>query len=176
MGVDTFATTLLIRAVAGVRDLPFAVQLLEPGDVDAAPGAAGPSRGEPDRVALVIDASPDAVDPTDAERLVDRLGPRQAGPLGAALPVADEQLGLGRRMLGEPGPQFAGVGEKAGLLGHSKVSWVAGSSWSALAAGVVSRARSWPVRQRVTFSRPTPCAVANRRTSAAIFSEYAGGA
>jgi hypothetical protein len=53
-------------------------------------------------VALVVDAIDPAVDPAEAERLVDRLGPGQARLAGVFLPVADVDLVLGLVVLLEP--------------------------------------------------------------------------
>ena len=54
-------------------------QLLDLGDVDGAPVAALAARRESLGEALGVDRVADAVDPADAERLVDRLGPGQLG-------------------------------------------------------------------------------------------------
>ena len=67
-------------------------QRLSLGDVDRRPDAAGAPGSEPNRVAHVVSAAPDAVDPAEAQRRLDRLGPRHRRLPGAGLPEPDQQL------------------------------------------------------------------------------------
>src|SRR4051812_23875606 len=69
-----------------VDELPHAL------DVDRAPVRARLARREADRVRLVAQAAAHAVDPAEAQRLVDRLRPGDAPPRAALLVEADEQL------------------------------------------------------------------------------------
>src|SRR5262249_12035043 len=54
-------------------------------DVHVAPDALRLARREPDAIARRVDAVADAVDPAEAQRLVDRLRPGDAGPARAPL-------------------------------------------------------------------------------------------
>jgi hypothetical protein len=65
---------------AGRAHEPQLGQLAHATDVHRAPVAALLARREADRVAVVVDAPAHAVDPAEAQRLIDRLGPRDAGP------------------------------------------------------------------------------------------------
>jgi hypothetical protein len=57
---------------------------------------------EPLDEAVVVDAHPHAVDPADAQRLVDGLRPGQARAAGRLLVIADPQLRRGRVVSVEP--------------------------------------------------------------------------
>src|SRR5262249_53732985 len=59
-------------------------ELGDAADVHSAPDAAGTPRREPDLVAAGVDALAYAIDPSEAERLVNRLGPRQGWLAGRA--------------------------------------------------------------------------------------------
>src|SRR6266508_2542541 len=111
--------TLFVRIYAGPVFSP-SLERLQPGrphpplvgerpgplDVHGAPDTAGLARGEADRVALVIHAFSDAVDPTDAKGLVHRLRPGYARLAGALLEVANPELLRRAVMLFEPLPQM----------------------------------------------------------------------
>ena len=53
-------------------------ELLDPFLVSGAPDAPWFARGESDRISPVVDALTHAVDPSEAERLIDRLRPGNA--------------------------------------------------------------------------------------------------
>ena len=71
--------------------------------------------GEADRVALVAEAPANAVDPAEAERLVDRLGPGDARPPGRLLVAADQKLEFALVVLLEPGAELRWLCEERGL-------------------------------------------------------------
>src|SRR6185436_5827573 len=80
-------------------------RLLQPRDllhVDLAPVAAGLARSEALHVAIRVDGVGPGVDPSEAERLVDRLGPGHRTLARMRLEEADVDLGLGLVMLLEP--------------------------------------------------------------------------
>src|SRR5437588_3069488 len=90
-------------------------QLARAPDVHGAPRAPRLPRREANGVALVAEAPPDAVDPAEAERLVDRLGPGHTRPARRLLVEADEELALVRVMRLEPGAELLGSGEEGRL-------------------------------------------------------------
>src|SRR4029453_5978345 len=96
-------------------------------------------RREPVHVAVVVDALPDAVDPSEAQRLVHRLGPGDARPARTPLVQPPPQVGRRGVMLVEPGAEGLAVGEEDGL--HPRARTYASISSS-------SRSRpnesSWP--------------------------------
>src|ERR687895_661939 len=77
-------------------------------DVDLAPIAARPARGEALHVPVLVDRVGAAVDPAEAERLVDRLGPAHRTLPGVLLVHADVDLGLGLVVLLEPVVELLG--------------------------------------------------------------------
>src|SRR6266540_1126764 len=104
----------LERLAAGWVHAPLGDQLFRPLDVPRAPRASTRSGSEPVRVAHVIDAAPDAVDPPEREGLVDGLGPGDARYARALLVEPDEEL-LGRRMvLLQPCAELRRCGEEPG--------------------------------------------------------------
>ena len=90
------------RALTGRLDASLGDELVEARDVLGAPDAAGPPRREADRVAVLVEAAAHAVDPTEAQRLVDRFRPRDAGLARALLVEAGEELVGGVVVLREP--------------------------------------------------------------------------
>src|SRR5438093_2610556 len=80
------------RGQARRRHSPELLQRGHALDVHVAPDALWLPRREADAVARLVDAVAHAVDPAEAESLVDRLGPRDAGPARAFLVEADPQL------------------------------------------------------------------------------------
>src|SRR5436190_21543887 len=93
-------------------------ELLQGGDaldVDVAPDALRLPWREPDAVADLVDAVAHAVDPPEAERLVHRLRPRDAGPARGALVKADPQLGLLRVVPLQPATEIRGRAEEPRL-------------------------------------------------------------
>src|SRR5207253_4462416 len=93
-------------------------QLLRPADVDVAPDAARPPRRKADRVALVIDPLADAVDPAEAERLVDGFFPGDARLPRIHFVEADEQFLLRAVVLAQPIAPGGGCGEEGRLRAH----------------------------------------------------------
>jgi hypothetical protein len=69
-------------------------QLRHARDIHRAPDALRLPRREADRVALLVDAAADPVDPPEAQRLVDGFGPGEARLARAPLEESDDQLGL----------------------------------------------------------------------------------
>ena len=61
-------------------------------DVYRAPDAGGFARREPDHVTVFIDALANAVDPSEAQSFIDRLGPGDAGFASMFLVEADPEL------------------------------------------------------------------------------------
>src|SRR5262249_53982267 len=82
-------------------------------DVDLAPDAGRFARGEADGVGLVVEALADAVDPAEAQGLVDGLRPGHAGAAAVSLVEADEELFLRLVVLLEPGAEEILGGEEA---------------------------------------------------------------
>jgi hypothetical protein len=81
-------------------------QLADPRDVDRAPVAVALAGSESLPVAVLVDALDLAVDPPEAERLVDDLRPGQRTAPGRLLVVPDPELGRGGVVLLEPGAQL----------------------------------------------------------------------
>src|SRR6266508_3490886 len=100
VGIDRRAVlrSVLERLTAGWVHAPLGDQFFRSLDVPRAPPAPRRSGGEPVRIAHVIDAAPDAVDPPEREGLVDGLGPGDARYARTLLVESDEEL-LGRRMV-----------------------------------------------------------------------------
>jgi hypothetical protein len=65
--------------------------------------------------ARVVDRTADAIDPAEAERLVDRLRPRDAWPARALLVKADEELGRFLVVLLEPLAEVGRCAEEGGF-------------------------------------------------------------
>src|SRR6185436_11927074 len=78
-------------------------QLGNAPDIDCAPGAARLARREADGIAYIVDALAQTVDPAEAQRLVHRLGPGDAGLAGTLLIIPDPQLAGGGVVLLQPG-------------------------------------------------------------------------
>src|SRR5689334_18182662 len=92
--------------------LPALDQLVSLGDVDLAPVAARLAGREADRVAVLVVAAADAVDPAEAQGHVDRLRPGHARLAAAALLEADREL-RGRLVVAlQPGGELARRGEE----------------------------------------------------------------
>jgi len=77
-------------------------QLFDAGHVHGTPDAPRAARGEPDRVAHLVAALSHAIDPAEAECLVDRLSPAHGRHAGASAPKADKKLTGGHVVLLEP--------------------------------------------------------------------------
>src|SRR5688572_28700376 len=101
---------------------PFADERLGTPRIDGAPGAAAPSRRESIDVAVGVDGPPQTVDPSEAERFVDRFGPRDAGPAGTLLVKPDPELGFGPMMSLEPAAKLGGRGKEGRL--HVIAAWL----------------------------------------------------
>ena len=87
------ARRLRERGLAGGVHPPVGAQPLDLGDVDRAPVAARLARAEALGVALVVDPVHDAVDPAEAQRLVDGLRPRHVVARRVLLVHPDPDLG-----------------------------------------------------------------------------------
>src|SRR5262249_59622368 len=92
----------LERLQSGLEHPAFVLQRRDALRVDLAPDAADAPRREADRVAVLVDAPPDPVDPADAQRFIDRFGPGDARLPRAFLVEADEQLVGAGMVLHEP--------------------------------------------------------------------------
>ena len=68
------------------------LQLLHLGDVDSAPDGRRLARGEADRIRVLVNAPPDAIDPAKAQGFVHRLRPAHAGAARTHLVKAHQQL------------------------------------------------------------------------------------
>src|SRR5829696_128572 len=90
-------------------------ELLHVPDVDEAPVAAGLARRKADGIALVVDPPPHSVDPAEAERLADRLGPGQRGEAGVLLVEPDHHLAFRVVVRLEPGAELMGSREEVWL-------------------------------------------------------------
>src|SRR3954454_7899217 len=93
---------LLERAQPGGLHSSELRQLRDARDVDRAPGARLFSRRETDAVTDVVDAPPHAVDPAEAERLIDRLRPSDGRLPRVLLVKADQELGSRGMVLRQP--------------------------------------------------------------------------
>src|SRR5207245_4016201 len=101
------------------------LQLLCALDVDRAPDAASAPRREADRVAPVVDAAADPVDPPEAERFVDRLRPGDARAARVALVETNQQLAGAAMIAREPRAKVGRGGEEAGFHGNRSYATVA---------------------------------------------------
>jgi len=96
-------------------------------DVDRAPDAARAARREADRVALVIQALADTVDPAEAQGCVHRLGPGDARRARAALVEAHQQLRGAAVMPTQPGTKRGRSAEEFRLHGRAQLHRLATS-------------------------------------------------
>src|SRR5688500_6718402 len=122
VGIATrpFLIAVLEDAPAGGPHPPCLLELRDAPDIDEAPVASGPARREADRVAVLVQALADAVDPADAEGLVHGLRPGDAGLARSPLVVPDPQLLRGRGVLFEPAPKIGrGLEESHAAGAHS---------------------------------------------------------
>src|SRR5690606_24125663 len=122
VAVDTgeIVSALLVCRQARGRHAAELGERCDPGHVHRTPDAGRLPRGEPDAVRLFTQASTDAVDPAEAERLVDRFGPGDARSSGAFLVIADQEL-RGRLMVGlEPRAEIGGGGEERRFAWRSR--------------------------------------------------------
>src|SRR5688500_7344598 len=87
---------------------PCSGELIDPLDVDRAPVARAPARRDAIHVALCIDRLPDAIDPPEAQALIEVIGPRDARPARPLLVHAYPELIRRRVVLLEPLPQLVG--------------------------------------------------------------------
>src|SRR6185369_6465944 len=134
------------RRLAGRSHPAGRPQLGDLGDIDRAPDSPLPVRREADDPAVARDAAPDAVDPADAQRLLDDLGPGHGRLAGRLLPGPDEELVGGPVVRIEPGAQLGRRLEEDRVgRGHDErqsrpASWAASAPWSG-ASPVSSRRR-----------------------------------
>ncbi len=68
------------------------LQLLHLGDVDRAPDRRRLARGKADRIRVLVNAPPDAIDPAKAQGFVHRLRPAHAGAARTHLVKTHQQL------------------------------------------------------------------------------------
>src|SRR5262249_16914299 len=103
------------RAAARVHEAEL-LELLEPLDVDRAPDTALPPRRDPLRRAVIAQPIADAVDPTEAQLLVNKVLPRDRRPSRALAVISDPKV-RGRVVVGlEPCPQLGGCLEEDDVL------------------------------------------------------------
>src|SRR5690606_16933653 len=74
-----------------------------------------PPRGEADGVRLFAEAPTDAIDPAEAQGLIDGLGPRDARAPGALLVEADQKLPGGAVVRLKPRAEISRGGKERGL-------------------------------------------------------------
>src|SRR5207248_2678648 len=120
-GVFIRVNRRLILAPVFKRPQPGAFHLAElrqfrhTGDVDGAPVADRLSRRETDAVTLVIDATSHAVDPSEAECLIDRLGPGDRWFSGILFIETDQELGCRGVVFRKPFAEGGGGRKEDGL-------------------------------------------------------------
>ena len=119
VGVDgaLLLAATLEGAHAGGMHEPIGEELAHFFRVDGAPNARRFAGREADGVALLVDAPPHAVDPSEAQRDGHGLRPRHALPAGVALVEADEQLALRFVVRLEPRSKVSRVSEECGPCG-----------------------------------------------------------
>src|ERR1700722_1695982 len=86
----------------------FAPEYAHPLDIDRAPDRLRFSRREADLVGMLVDALANAVDPAEAKRCIDRLGPAQTWAPRAALVVADDEFRPVGTVFFQPGRELIG--------------------------------------------------------------------
>src|SRR6266576_6116957 len=96
--------TLLIRSL----DLFLLNELPGALDIDRAPNAAASPWREPNLVTDFVNALPNSVDPTDAERLIHRLGPCDARLSRIPFVKPNPELSRRRVILLQPGSEIRG--------------------------------------------------------------------
>src|SRR5262245_36206743 len=134
-GCETRCFHLLVRIQSSLLTVPPFVdleavwadalgahQVADPSQVDCAPDASETARSEADSVGIDVDTVPHAVDPAEAQRLVHRLGPGDAGPAGVALAEPDVQAAMFSVMALEPGAKGRRRLEEHDLHGYERVS------------------------------------------------------
>ena len=94
----------------GLGHSAFAYQLAQPSFVQRRPLGAVATRSELLRELFVVDPLDDAIDPAEAQGLLDRMVVRNARPTGVFLVVDEPNLGLRLVMLREPGAPFLPAG------------------------------------------------------------------
>src|SRR6266566_7171090 len=95
---------------------PRGLELADAANVRGAPVASLGARGEPVGVDLIRDSIPDAVDPPEAEGLVDRFGIADRLLGDTLLVVADPRFALAGVVLLEPISEFSGRHEDLHIL------------------------------------------------------------
>jgi hypothetical protein len=94
----------------GLGHSAFADQLAQSSFVQRRPLSAVPTRSELLRELFVVHPLDDAIDPAEAQGLLNRLVVRNARPTGMFLVIDEPNLGLGFVMLREPGAPFLAAG------------------------------------------------------------------
>jgi hypothetical protein len=87
-------------------------ELLGALDIDRAPNAAASPRREPNLVTDFVNALPNSVDPTEAERLIHRLGPCDARFSRILCVKPNPKLSRRRVILLQPGSKIRGRSKK----------------------------------------------------------------
>jgi hypothetical protein len=77
-----------------------------PVDIGRAPNASTPPRREPNLVTDFVNALPNSVDPTEAQRLIDRLGPCDARLSRILCVKSDPKLSRRRVIVFQPGSEM----------------------------------------------------------------------
>ena len=86
IGLLVRVDTRLANSAQGVRRQPLRLHACGKGkrfnfgDIDQAPNGTQPTLCKADLIRVLIDPLPHAIDPAEAQRFVNRLGPRHAGP------------------------------------------------------------------------------------------------
>jgi hypothetical protein len=83
-------------------------------DIDVAPNAAGFARGEAVRIAVLVDFSDDAIDPTEAKCLIHGFRVSQADEAGGFFVGPDVEFPDGGVVFFKPGAKVGGGIEKSG--------------------------------------------------------------
>src|SRR2546421_3158097 len=119
------------------------VQVSEPFDVDIAPDAALAPGRDPLRRAVIAQRVANAVDPAEAELLVDNVLPRDRRTAGSLAVISDPEI---RRRLVvdfEPRAQLGGRREELHVLGRGHVATI--YTWPTSPTGRATTTR-WPAR------------------------------
>jgi hypothetical protein len=88
------------------------IELSGAADIGRAPNAAPPPRREPNLITDFVNALPDSVDPTEAERLIHRLWPCDARLSRILFVKPNPKLSRRRMILLQPGSEIRGRSKK----------------------------------------------------------------
>ncbi len=110
----------LERRESGGTHQPLGDQSLGDGHVPRAPGTPLPTRRHPLGASAGVERVADAVDPAEAEHLVDHLFPGDGGLAGRLFVITEPQL-VRRLVVGlEPVTKLASVGEELDVVGSRR--------------------------------------------------------